>query len=372
MFAVNSCTQGCVAMLGVCLAMQTLATPDPAAGLANPPKVESRREVAIYSTRGDNRLHIVDATDLAIVRSIDVGLGAHELAISPDGRWAVGSAYGGPGAGHQPADDRLVVVDLSTLKVHRVVAIGAQRPNDLVFLPPRSGRPTEVLATVESPPRLARVNVETGAVSLLELTDKAGHMLALAPGGSTAIVAHVAPGSLTFIDVPAWKVSGRLDKVPFGAEGIAISPDGERAWVASNRSDTISIISVGERAIIRQFACTGFPFRVRFSPGGEKVAVSCPGAGEVAIFDGRNPETVDRVSVGPARPAPLMPGGALKVVPTSIAFSANGGSILVVCDGATPELVRIDVATKSVTARAPAKGPIPDALAVGTIETRPG
>ncbi|MDX2114307.1 MAG: hypothetical protein SFZ24_01630 [Planctomycetota bacterium] len=310
-------------------------------------------DAVVYSTRGDNRVHIVSASDLSAVASIDVGLGAHELAVSDDGRWLLGSAYGGPGPGHQPADSRLVVVDLARRAVHRTIDLGElKRPNDIAFL----GGTSEALVTVEMPPRLLRVDAAKGTFATLELSRQAGHMVA--ESGGVAWVAHVVPGGVTPVDVGEWKAGTVID-VPDGAEGIAASPDGSVVWVACNRSDRLVIVDARERKVVREMECAGFPFRVRFAPDGGTVAVSLPKAGSVGLFDAAEPERGRRVRVGAE-------GGAGSA-PLSIAFTPDGRRVAAQCAGPREEIVLVDVETGKVAHRAAAAGPMADALTAGRI-----
>jgi YVTN family beta-propeller protein len=312
-----------------------------------------------YCTRADNKLHLLSATDLKEIESCDFGLGAHEMAISPDGRWLVGCAYGGPGAGHQPADKRVAVFDLAERKVHKIVElVDMQRPNDVVFLPRKAeDERVEALVTVEVPPNLVKINVKSGDTRAIKLNDKAGHMLAVDPSGSTAFVAHVVPGSMSVVDLSTETV---VEKLPLraGAEGIAISPDGFRVWVASNRSNVITIIDAKKREVVETVKCEGFPFRMRFSKDGSMVAVSCPASGEVALYDSANPAKVDRVS--------LKAGEDEKVVPTALAFTPSG-KLAVLCEGEKAEIVLVDVRERLVIKREPALGGIADALTAGRV-----
>jgi DNA-binding beta-propeller fold protein YncE len=316
----------------------------------------SRATTVLYSTRGDERLHLADARDLRPLASIDVGLGAHELAVSSDGRYAVGSAYGGPGAGHRPADKRIVVVDLARRAVHRTIDLGAlKRPNDLAFLPGT----TTFLATVEDPPRLLRVDAATGEFVALDVTRRAGHMLALTADAKTACVSHVVPGALTFVDVAAWTVSG-VCAVPEGAEGVAVSPDGGTAWIGCNRAERLVAVDVRKREVVRDVPCAGFPLRVRVSPDGATVAVSCPKSGEVALHAAADPERATRIDA-------TDPDAEGPAVPTSLSFAPDGKTLAVMCDGAAPAVILIDVATKKIVARGKPAGPIADALVVADV-----
>lgn len=326
----------------------------PSLGWAAPEAVPAgtkRLDAIVYATRGDNQAHVLSATDLSVLGSIELGIGAHELAVSGDGRWLMGSAYGGPGAGHQPADKRLVVADLSTGRVHTTIDLGAlSRPNDIAFLPSRS----EAIVTVEVPPRVLRVDASAGTYEAIEIERKTGHMLALAPDARSAFVAHVMPGGVTVLNLETRKVESVID-VPVGAEGIACSLDGKSLWVACNRSDKIVVIDTHERKVARVIACEGFPFRLRFAPDGKLVAVSCPKSGDVALIDPSDAEKLRRISV-------QIEGAQNPSVPTSLAFAPDGKTLAVLCDGGDAGVVLIDASAGKVLHRRAADGAIPDAL----------
>lgn len=316
------------------------------------------RPVLLYSTRADNKLHILDAKDLSLITSHDLGLGAHELAVSHDNRFAIGTAYGGPGQGHQPADKRLAVFDLKASKLHRTIDLtDMKRPNDAAFMPDG----VTAFVTVEAPPRILRVNADTGEFTTITLDKGTNHMLALSPDSKRLYVAHVMPGGVSIIDTDKNEVLSRIN-VPAGAEGIAVSKDSNRVWVACNRSDKVVILDPAAGKIEHEIAIEGFPFRVRVSPDGKTVAVSCPNAQDIALFDTANPENLRRVSTreeGKADDAP--------VAPTSIAFTPDGKHLAAVCMGPQEQIVLIDVAAGKVIARRPADGKMADALTTAEI-----
>jgi YVTN family beta-propeller protein len=320
----------------------------------------------LYATRGDNKIHVLAADDLRLLKSIDAGLGAHELAVDATGRFAMGSAYGGPGQGHQPADKRLVVIDLPKALVHRTITLeGADRPNDIAFIAPthNAGNSFEAWVTAEVPQQVLRVNVDTGNVTRHAIDGMAGHMLALAPDAKSVYLAHVIPGTVNFIDAQAGTVSKSVT-VPLGAEGIAIAPDGATLWVASNRSNKVSIIDTKEAKVTTTLDRSGFPFRLRFSPDGKWVAISCPQTQDIALYDAKNPKTVHRIDPNKYEDKPL----ADQMVPTALAFSPDGTSLYALCSGDKPAIVAIDVAKRQVRGYTRCHGPIEDALAVATIQ----
>lgn len=337
------------------LALCSVALPQPDAPPA--PAEASRPTVAVYSTRGDNRIHFLAAETLAPLGSHEVQAGAHELAISGDGRWVMGSAYGGPGKGHQPADKRLLVFDATAGKLVRVIDLGElQRPNDIVFLPGSD----EALVTVEMPPRLLRVKASTGEFQAIDVEHKAGHMLTLAPDAKRAFVSHVAPGSVSVIDLGTAKLVAN-HKLPLGAEGIAVTPDGAQLWVGCNRSNAMVVFDVAQAKVTRSIECTGFPLRVRVAPDGATVAASCPMSREVVLFAAKD------AKAEPVR-IEVHASDDRQAVPTSLSFTPDGKALIVVlASEAGGELLRIDVTKREVTHRAASAGPIADALAVGVV-----
>lgn len=339
--------------------------PEPARPPAAPAEAAKTRPVVVYSTRGDNKLHVLDAADLALIGSHDLGLGAHELTVSPDGRWLLGTAYGGPGPGHQPADRRIAVFDLRASKIHRTLdAAPLSRPNDAAFMPDS----THAYVTFEAPPRILKVNVESGQTTPITLEHGTNHMLALSRDAKRLAVVHVMPGGLTLIDTSTDTVLSHI-VLPNGAEGPAFTRDHSKVWVACNRSDKIVIVDVALGKVEREIDCAGFPFRLRISPDGKTAAVSVVKSDEIALLDTTDPAKVRRVLLRETAKGATTPIEPL--VPTSIAFTPDGTRVAVVCSGGKGEIVLVDVAQAKVIARRKTDGPIPDALTASLVPMPP-
>ena len=92
-------------------------------------------DTLLVSNRGDATVQLIDTETGETVSTIKAGVGAHEFAVSPDGRVIVGSCYGS-GPRHQVPDQRLVVVNLDAPDDVRMIDLGDHpRPNDLRFHP---------------------------------------------------------------------------------------------------------------------------------------------------------------------------------------------------------------------------------------------
>lgn len=314
----------------------------------------------IYSTRGDEKVHVLNASDLTLLASIDAGAGLHELAVDSSGRFLVGSAYGGPNPGHLPADKRIVIIDLAKAAVHKVVTLeDVERPNDIAFVPGT----TDAYITAEAPQHIIKLNAVTGVYEKFPLRRGAGHMLTLSADAKTVYVSHVMPGNLSVFNTTT-STTDKLIKLPEGAEAIATSPDGSQVWVASHSESRISIVTTATNEITQSLILPGIPFRMEFSPSGKSVAVACPAANAIAFIDTAAPSLVRFVDTN------ILEGQTIKQQqsPKAVAFSPDGNTVFAVCSGEVQSIVAIDAQNHLITNRVNSLGPIADALTTATIQ----
>src|SRR3954471_7156391 len=74
---------------------------------------------------------IISLADGRTIATMPVGDGPHEIAISPDGQWAVAANYGGRTPGNS-----LTVLDLRNRRAVRAIDLGTYtRPHGIAWLP---------------------------------------------------------------------------------------------------------------------------------------------------------------------------------------------------------------------------------------------
>jgi YVTN family beta-propeller protein len=198
----------------------------------------------------------------------------HEVAVSPNGRWAVTSEYGG---GDNPGR-RVVVIDVVNAQITGRIDLGPRsRPHSLAFMP--DGR--RVVATMEQADRIALVDIEN--LTILETRPtggREGHMVRLSPDGRLAYVAsRGGEGTLSIVslveDVPPVVIPTGA-----GAEGLAVTPDGTEVWVANRDAASLSVVDPIAAAVVAT---------VETHPGPSRVDISA--AGRVLVPSGGTPES---------------------------------------------------------------------------------
>ena len=229
---------------------------------------------------------LIDLATGEVVATVETGDGPHEVAVSPDGRWALVANYGAGSA------STMTLIDVATAAVVRTIDLGEyRRPHGAQFL--ADGR--HAVVTAEANRALLVVDVELGVVVRSVDTDQdVSHMVAVTPDGSRAFVANIGSGSVTAIDLAAGE---RIANVATGAgaEGIDVSPDGTEVWITNRAADTITVIDTDTLETRATIPSASFPIRAKFTPDGRLVLVSNARSAEVAVFDAAERAEIARI-----------------------------------------------------------------------------
>jgi YVTN family beta-propeller protein len=139
------------------------------------------------------------------------------------------------------------------------------------FVGPTSSQP---LALSADGALLAVVNPDNDSVTFFNVgggaTTKLGEIpvgdepngVALSPNGSRAFVANTVSGTVSVLSVNAsgGPVATLLQQIPVGTEpyGVALTPNGTKLYVSNSRSNTVSVIDTATHAVIRTIDNVGF------------------------------------------------------------------------------------------------------------------
>ncbi len=277
-------------------------------------------ELLLVLNKSDHEAVLVDPSTYASLGRVSTGLGPHEAAASPDGRYAYVANYGSFAVfrqGEQPKmqpGNSITVLDLKERKAKGHYSLGEYtRPHGI---------------WVSSDGRLLWVTTE-GVQSVLELEASTGkilrawktgqdvsHMVVPTPDEKKLYIANIGSGSVTVIERASGKVTSIATAA--GAEGIDVSPDGREVWVSNRGADNISILDVARDQVVAKLASGGkVPIRLKFTPDGKQVLVSNAQSNKVVIFDAASRQQVGEVAVG------AVPVGILITPDGRRAFVAN-------------------------------------------------
>jgi YVTN family beta-propeller protein len=260
----------------------------------SPPSKGASAGMLVVLNKSDDTASLIDRATGREVAVIPTGAAPHEVAVSPDGKLAVVANYGDRDA----PGSTLTVIDLAAARAAKTIPLRRDdetfhRPHGLAFLPGTD----RIVVTAEGEQALLVVGVAKGVVDTVLRTDQAiSHMVAVTPNGERGFVANIGSGTVTVFDLRRGKKIADIETGE-GAEGVAVSPDGAEVWVTNRAADTLTIVDPGSLELLATLDSPSFPIRIAFTPDGRHALVSCARSGDVAVFDTEARSLVRRVAM---------------------------------------------------------------------------
>lgn len=289
-----------------------------------PVKVSAQHCILILN-KSDHTAWQLDALTGKKVAEYTTGTSPHEVAVSPDSRWAVITNYGGNTPGNS-----LTVVDLNNQTVAKTINLDSlQRPHGIAWF--SDGR--RVVVSAEAQQAVAIVDIENGSVQTTIKTDEDGsHMVELSADEQHVYVSNLGSGTISVLDIQDGE---QIKTIPAGegTEGITLVDEGKEIWATNRRSDTISIIDTETLEVSQTLNSNGFPIRAETSPDGKYVAVSNARSSEVTVFDAETRKELRKIST-------LTPG-VENGMPIGLTFSTENNRLYVANSNAN-QIVVID------------------------------
>lgn len=331
------------------------------------PDAPARAGVLVVANQQGASATILDAATLRTIATVPVGLGPHEAAVSPDGRWGVVTNYGTRDA----PGNTLSVIDLAapTPVVARTIDLGEyRRPHGAAF----AGQSGKLVVTSEVTQRLVVVDFASGRIDTALATNARGsHMVAVRRDGRRAWTANMQDGNVTEFDLDGRRTLRTVPAAPMD-EGIAVTPNGSQLWVGSNERKTVTVIDVGRAEPIETLDGFGFPYRIGISRSGRIAVVNDPVTNRIWLFEAPSRKRIAELELkdapGVSVPAGGAPGGE-GAGPEGVTFDPIADFAYVTLHG-TNQVVAVDLLQRKVIA-AGGVGAGPDGIAYSPIVRSP-
>ncbi|MFT7470277.1 MAG: YVTN family beta-propeller protein [Kiritimatiellia bacterium] len=249
------------------------------------------RGTLIVVNKSGHDASFIDLGSGEILETLPTGRGPHELIVTDDGRWAIGTDYS--------SGNSLTVFDVEELLVARTISLrDYPRPHGILFLPGQK----EVIVTSEASQQLVIVDFHEGeVVGAIDTGQSGSHMVALSEDGATAYTSNGSANSVSVIDV----VSGQLLKtidVPEGPEAITTNKLGDEVWVGSNDEGVVSVISAASGEISQQWNGFSWPYRILLTDDEKYAVMPDLGNEQLRFFDVNSGTEMSKIDLAGAQP----------------------------------------------------------------------
>jgi YVTN family beta-propeller protein len=254
----------------------------------------SHRNLLLVANQGEHTLWAIDPGSGQRVASVSVGVNDHEVAASPDGRFAYVPIYGNSGVGKPGTDGRTIdVVDLNTFQVARTIDLGrGVRPHRAVF-----GRDGLLYVTAELAKAVEVIDPKDDKViGSIPTGAPESHMLALSSDGKRGYTANVGAGSVSVLDIAARKL---ITVIPVASQvqRIALSRDGEWAFTSDQQQPRLAVIDTATNRLSRWVPLPAVSFSTAPTLDGRWLLVALPSTKQVAVLDLGSMKVVTSVGV---------------------------------------------------------------------------
>jgi DNA-binding beta-propeller fold protein YncE len=240
----------------------------------------------ILTAKSADKIQFFDAATLALTGEINMPGSTHELVRSADRKKVYASIYGGGIFGKNVHPDRrVVIIDLATKTVERLIDVGAAVAPHSVMMDARG----ILWSTAELGQAVLAIDPESGKVERIGVGG-APHWIAVSHTNRKLFASFKTQKTLAVLDTDTHRLAGTI-AMPHGAEGIAVSPDGETLFVSAHHKGVVHVFDTFKHGHIRTLSIDGAPGearqlrRVRVSPDGKYVCASSHVDNFAAVYE---------------------------------------------------------------------------------------
>lgn len=278
---------------------------------------QAQNHILVLNKSGNTAWQLDAATGERLA-TYTTGTAPHEVAVSPDKKWAAITNYG-----NQQPGNSLTVVNLEKREVAKTIDLKSfERPHGIEWFSDNR----RVVVSAEEQQSVVIIDIIEGTVlSDIETNEQVSHMVELSADEEKVYVTNLGSGSLTVLSIPDEKIISTISTGE-GTEGITLANNGSELWITNRVSDTISIIDTGTLEIKDTFPSQGFPIRAETSPNGNYTAASNARASSVTVFSTQSKEKLATVSTKTPGVKDGMPIGLTFSDDNSRLFVANSNA----------------------------------------------
>jgi Uncharacterized conserved protein len=211
-------------------------------------------DTLVLTAKSANKIQWFDAGTLAHLADLDMPASTHELIGSPDGSKVYASVYGGGIFGkNKDPDRRIAVIDLASKSLERTINVGANIAPHSVMMD-ASGT---LWSTAELGNAVLAINPVAGKVDRIDLGGSP-HWIAVSHPTGKLFASFKTREAVAVVDTASRRMVGAI-AISHGAEGIAVTPDGETLFVCAHWKGVVHVFDTRTHTLRRTIAIEGAP-----------------------------------------------------------------------------------------------------------------
>jgi YVTN family beta-propeller protein len=250
----------------------------------------------VVANQHEHTALLIDPETRQELAKVVVGVNGHEVAVSPDSRFAYVPIYGNSGVGKPGTDGTTIdIVDLREHKLAATIDLGKPlRPHRAEFGPDGllyvTAELDHAVDVIDPATRKVIAEIPTGAIE--------SHMVVISPDGSRAYTANVAAGSVSVLDL---KQRTLVTVIPVAkiVQRISISADGKRVFTHDQDAPRIAVIDTATNKVASWIPVPATVYSSSPTADGRKLLASSP-SGKIFVIDLASAKVEESFDIPPA------------------------------------------------------------------------
>lgn len=250
----------------------------------------------VVANQREHTALLIDPETRQEFAKVVVGVNGHEVAVSPDSRYAYVPIYGNSGVGKPGTDGTTIdIVDLREHKLAATIDLGKPlRPHRAEFGPDGllyvTAELDKAVDVVDPATRKVIAQIPTGAIE--------SHMIVISPDGARAYTANVAAGSVSVLDL---KQRTLVTVIPVAkiVQRISISADGKRVFTHDQDTPRIAVIDTTTNKVANWISVPSTVYSSSPTADGRKLLAASP-AGKIFVIDLASAKIEESFDIPPA------------------------------------------------------------------------
>ena len=268
--------------------------------------------VLVVANQKEHTVLLVDPEARRQLARISVGVNGHEVAVSPDSRFAYVPIYGNSGVGKPGTDGASIdIIDLQQRKLASTIDLGKPlRPHQPVFGPDGllyiSAELDQAIGIVDPAARQLVAEAPTDQPE--------SHMFVITKDGRRAYTSNVGVGTVSVVDLAK---RSHLATIPVArhVQRICISMDGSRIFTHDQDAPRIAVIDTATNKITSWIDIPDYAYASTPTPDGRWLIAVLPRANRAVVIDTKTYKIAHSFDV-PTQPGEVLvrPDGAVAYI----------------------------------------------------------
>jgi YVTN family beta-propeller protein len=250
----------------------------------------------LVANKGEHTLGIIDPVEGQMIAKVDEGgITGHEVAASPDGKYAFVPLYGNSGVGMPGTDgSKIAVIDIAARKLIHTIDLGKpERPHCAVF-GPQNGL---LYVTTELDKSITIIDPESfKVIGTVPTGQPESHMLAITRDGKRGYTSNVHVGTVSVLDLETRQNIGVIHVSSY-AQRISLSTDDRWVFTADQTQPQLAVIDTATNEVAKWIPLETHAYGTAPTHDGKYLLVTLPDHGKVVVVDLSSMSVVHSIDV---------------------------------------------------------------------------